>query len=753
MSSNGWKKITGAVPQWGHKRAAPVVIVSPLSRERKVKHLFDIDQNLSENMKKQISLIEEIIEVNDKSLDLVYTKIETSVYPISFFIPIIEHAIKIRPLNTTCHLSLIALLAKSHGYNKAEKIDDTLYSMLVQQGIICKEKSIPDVTKRNERLSYSIKPEYRKTLTMKELTTFFPSDEKLNIFINDDLDAFIEMSSKTNANSSIKIRPKANSSSFFNMSSKVGFNPLYHIPIDKNSPIRYVRNSDQSLSYLQVMAFFGAIKCFKNAILNISYQFTDVEYFATAGGNLEIIHILEQKSIKFGNCMEVAMRYHRNDIGNWITLHYNFDDNCLKDSCIYYNYTTLLYALSNHIDINDALTNAIKQDNPELVKNLIVKDYFKAQSQDKNGRIPLFVATEQNNLEIIKYLIESCHVSVDTTDNNGRTPLFIAASKGNLQIVKYLVEKCNADVEKTDKNRKTPIFAAAGQENIDVVKYLVETCHVNTEFKDYDGRTPIFTASGKGNLNIIKYLIDDCQTDITKLNKNALMVATENQNIELIKYLVNTCRANVECKDNLGRTPVHIATVKDNLELIKYFVETCHAGANIKDFSGKTPLFVATENNNLRLVKYFFESCNANVENMDNGRNTPLTIASGNGNFEILKYLVEVCKADIRHISINALPNAIRVGDLELIKFLIEKCKVDIRYKYDQSKPALFVAIERNDLDIIKYLIEDCHADVHIQITRRDQFNHEAEIDLLKAARKRGNPEVIEYITNVFKEK
>ena len=62
------------------------------------------------------------------------------------------------------------------------------------------------------------------------------------------------------------------------------------------------------------MSFFGSVKCFKYAILNYEYNLKNVQKYAIAGGNSEIIHILENRGVSFDNCFGVSSKFYRNDL-------------------------------------------------------------------------------------------------------------------------------------------------------------------------------------------------------------------------------------------------------------------------------------------------------------------------------------------------------------------------------------------------------------------------------------------------------
>ena len=235
-------------------RAKPVF----LSEDRKVKLISDVDSLVPEKLKNLFFFVEEVVETDEKTLFSVYEKIEKSGESIDYVYSVIESALKIRPFNTKPLLSLLSLLSQKHSYRNT-KLNDRMYSMLLNQGIICKQKE------PNGR--------FRKEKTIQE-------DEISNIFMRDDLESFIKKSSET------------------------GFNPKSKIEFDSDSTISFVLGKYVTiLSYPQIMAFYGAVKCFKHAIVNDEYDFSGVEEYAVAGGNMEIIHLLEQRNFSFEKCL------------------------------------------------------------------------------------------------------------------------------------------------------------------------------------------------------------------------------------------------------------------------------------------------------------------------------------------------------------------------------------------------------------------------------------------------------------------
>ena len=78
-----------------------------------------------------------------------------------------------------------------------------------------------------------------------------------------------------------------------------------------------VMYSRTKFTYLQLMALFGSLNCFKYAISTDAYDINDIAKYAVAGGNKEIIHILGQ-NVSFDSCFEVSVKYHRYEVSDWL---------------------------------------------------------------------------------------------------------------------------------------------------------------------------------------------------------------------------------------------------------------------------------------------------------------------------------------------------------------------------------------------------------------------------------------------------
>ena len=353
---------------------------SIITKKRPVMFFSDVEKFLSEKFKDKLKLVEEIIETNQENIEKVFSdiveNIEKGGEPINRIYRVIEHALNIRFYQTESLLSLFSLLSKKYGYENNENNYECrksirLYSMLVQQGIIPKK-------------------EEKEVLSMKEIIEVFPEDSIEKSFINDDVDTFIKKSPDDSFNANVSI--------------------------DSKSPVHYVTEwATSEVSYLHLMAYFGAVKCFKYTILTEDFNLEYLEEYAVAGGNMEIIKLLEQKGSSFVNCLTISIKFHRHEVSDWILLHYECKESSFYNSIIDCNYRAFFFATLNGIVLDNYMIDS----------------------------------TSGGDIDIVKYLTEECHADTEVKDWNKKTPLHIASEKGYSDIVKYLNEERHASSSNT----------------------------------------------------------------------------------------------------------------------------------------------------------------------------------------------------------------------------------------------------------------------------------------------------------------
>ena len=83
-----------------------------------------------------------------------------------------------------------------------------------------------------------------------------------------------------------------------------------------------IKADNKSYSIIDYSAKCGAVKSFKYLLVNDCALMPKTLKYAIKGGNEEIIQILVQNGFVFNYFLETAIKYHHNEIGNWLIENY-----------------------------------------------------------------------------------------------------------------------------------------------------------------------------------------------------------------------------------------------------------------------------------------------------------------------------------------------------------------------------------------------------------------------------------------------
>ena len=395
-----------------------------------------------------------------------------------------------------------------------------------------------------------------------------------------------------------------------------------------------------SIDLLDFCSYYSSFECFQFLQTN-GFPYGDlINIFSVAGGNLSIIHELEQNGVSYDFCFEISVQYHQLNVTEWLLANYDCEIISLTEPIEYYEYKTLFYMLLIDIDFDVDINKGNyktplitlcqqKEINPELIK------YFVEQGADVNNGSdyskPLFALCqhEEINVELIKYFVDhGADVNKECLYQGSMvTPLLVLCRKKeiNVELIKYFVDH-GADVNKGKYD--TPLFELCQKKDINIwlIKYFVEHgADINNEciFQGISV-TPLLLLCQKkdNNVELVKYFIEH-GADINKECKNIkenttitplLSLCQQREiNSDLVKYLIEN-GADVN-KGNICTTPL-LSLCKQrkvNFELIKYLVEH---GANVnvecKENFGRTtitPLIALNQHNeiNQEIIQYIIE--------------------------------------------------------------------------------------------------------------------------------------------------
>ena len=211
--------------------------------------------------------------------------------------------------------------------------------------------------------------------------------------------------------------------------------------------------------------------------------------------------------------------------------------------------------------------------------------------------------------------------------------------------------------------------------------------------------------------------------------------------LDIVKYFVEERKCNIECKDQLGQTPLHYAAAQGRLAIVKYLIEEKGCDPMCRGPRSWTTLHFACESCHLDLVKYLVEERKLDPSCQDEHDFTPLFVAAQFGPLDVVKYLIEV-----QHCGVNfgdeygnsALHHAAARGKLDIVKYLIEEIGCDPECRTKKGKTSLYHACETGELDVVKYLIEERKVDSSC----RDEDGN----TVLHAAANHTTPNIVEYL-------
>ena len=353
--------------------------MSFIPEERDVKILSDAVNLMPENVKTEAAFINLIIGMKKENVEFVLKHIDEN--NIKNAIKVIYYSIFIRPLETESYLTLVSLILSKLGTGILSFFSNRFCSLLNARGIL----NLPNKEVYNENFEK------------------FAAGSIEEAIIEDNVEHFCDLIS----------------------------DPSFDA---KNENVLCPFTMIKCRTYMQLIAYFGAVDCFRQAMMNDAFDIEGISAYAIAGGSNEIVRILEQKGVSFDNCFRVGVIYHRMDLCDWLLMHAKCESISLSKSLEYFNYPAFFFTLNN--------------------ENSIINE---ASSSDA-----LLIASKNGLFEVVKFLIEQCRADVKVKDNDGKTSLHVASNYGHIEIVEYLVEQCHANIEAKDNDGRAPFQVSFG---------------------------------------------------------------------------------------------------------------------------------------------------------------------------------------------------------------------------------------------------------------------------------------------------
>ncbi|RFU35522.1 hypothetical protein B7463_g826, partial [Scytalidium lignicola] len=385
----------------------------------------------------------------------------------------------------------------------------------------------------------------------------------------------------------------------------------------------------------------------------------------------------------------------------------------------------LLAQSDKQTDLSDkhkrtALSYAAKQGDVERVRWLLAQRTIQVDSKDRYGRTPLSYAAQRGHTKVLWLLLAQNNVEANSRDENGRTPLSYAAGGGYDEAVWFLLTRIDVTPHSEDKDGLTPLSHAAKNGHVAVIDIFLAREDTPSHLRDGSGRSPLSYASESGQVAAVEMLLtryyiesnirDNNDYNSTPLCAGLLLLAAE-RGYNIIAKLLLKYDAEIDSRDNEGRTPLLVAVQNKHDTMVKLLLEN-GAKTVSKDIHGRVSLLLAIQNQDNAAVKLLLKLVKADTESKDDKE---LILAVKNNNNDVVKSLLESSAGTESRDAEGHTPLllATRNNNDAIAKSLLES-RAGTESRNAEGHTPLLLATRNNNDVIVKLLLQN-NADTELK--------------------------------------
>lgn len=250
--------------------------------------------------------------------------------------------------------------------------------------------------------------------------------------------------------------------------------------------------------------------------------------------------------------------------------------------------TIILESCTSSYNYSQQLINAIENDDYGLFDELLKqgKNLDSSPYVFDNDRVnmpPLHFACKEGKYVFVVKLVEA-GANINNTDVwDGHTPLMVALGQNNesrVLIAEYLINNgADAAIISNDYSALDYAFTynvVDYSESTEILDFQLAMLLLNNGLSITDVRlgNVIFIAAKNNNKLMVKYLIEDLNVNIDVIDptygNSSLIWVVKNNCYNVVKYLLDN-GANLDIKNNNGKTALDIAIEKNNIDILNLF--------------------------------------------------------------------------------------------------------------------------------------------------------------------------------------
>ena len=417
--------------------------------------------------------------------------------------------------------------------------------------------------------------------------------------------------------------------------------------------------------------------------------------YAVAGGNYEIIKILQQNNILFFDTEKIAVAFFHNEIATWLIENANS------------NLTGLMGNLTSYYSI--ILYSSIITGNLEIVKYILE---VTQKSFDQFPIFPLHLAIKFSQYDILCFLLNFKKINVNTENNFFKTPFFVAVDNKSLKMVKMIVNHPSFSHDFAIKEAIKPVHYVALFGNEKIAHYYFSLKEVN--INDNILYTPLAYSLLSDNDEAFFSLIsnDQINFNIKSAQSPFEICIQKGKNSHLNLLLSKNSKVSDEKKFDLnsynseGYTLLHLSVKKKRNQAIDLLLSQNGVDRHLKTkVNGESIAHLAVQTNIKKIYKYFFD---LGINHKTNDNKTLLHYAAISDSFNTYQILMNETDIDINEIDSfgnTALHYSIISKTHKIFESLITIDGINIGIKNNEGETPLILALHKNQKKIAQTLI------------------------------------------------